>query len=142
MFQWANFEAAAPLLAAHGRELIERFRFVLVGTIRSDGTPRISPVEAHIVRGHLMLVMIPGTLKARDLLRDRAFSSTRQFPTRMTPIRSLSYEGGWLRSEIKHCERRLLTQLRRRADGDRQQAGTSFPSTSRRPPSSPGRVGC
>ena len=70
MFQWANFEAAAPLLAAHGRELIERFRFVLVGTIRSDGTPRISPVEAHIVRGHLMLVMIPGTLKARDLLRD------------------------------------------------------------------------
>ena len=58
MFQWANFEAAAPLLAAHGRELIERFRFVLVGTIRSDGTPRISPVEAHIVRGHLMLVMI------------------------------------------------------------------------------------
>ena len=52
------------------RELIERFRFVLVGTIRSDGTPRISPVEAHIVGGHLMLVMIPGTLKARDLLRD------------------------------------------------------------------------
>ncbi len=70
MFQWANFEAAAPMLAAQGRELIERFRFVLVGTIRSDGTPRISPVEARIVRGHLMLVMIPDTLKARDLLRD------------------------------------------------------------------------
>ena len=67
MFQWANFEAAAPLLAAHGRKLIARFRFVLVGTIRSDGTPRISPVEAHIVGGHLMLVMIPGTLQARDL---------------------------------------------------------------------------
>jgi hypothetical protein len=70
MFYWANFEAAVPLLAAQGRELIERFRFVLVGTIRNDGTPRISPVEAHIVRGHLMLVMITGTLKARDLLRD------------------------------------------------------------------------
>ncbi len=70
MFPWADFETAAPMLAAQGRELIERFRFVLVGTIRSDGTPRISPVEAHLVRGHLMLVMIPGTLKARDLLRD------------------------------------------------------------------------
>lgn len=70
MVHWANFEAAAPLLAAQGRELIERFRFVLVGTIRRDGTPRISPVEAHIVGGHLMLVMIPGTLKTRDLLRD------------------------------------------------------------------------
>ncbi len=70
MFRWADFETAAPMLAAQGRELIERFRFVLVGTIRSDGTPRISPVEAHIVRGHLMLVMISDTLKARDLLRD------------------------------------------------------------------------
>lgn len=70
MFQWANFEVAAPTLAAQGRELIEHFRFVLVGTIRRDGTPRISPVEARLVRGQLMLVMIPGTLKARDLLRD------------------------------------------------------------------------
>jgi hypothetical protein len=70
MAQWANFEAVAPTLAAQGRELIEHFRFVLVGTIRRDGTPRISPVEARLVRGHLMLVMIPGTLKARDLLRD------------------------------------------------------------------------
>jgi Pyridoxamine 5'-phosphate oxidase len=70
MFRWADFEAAAPQLAAQCRELIEHFRFVLVGTIRRDGTPRISPVEAHIVSGHLMLVMISGTLKARDLLRD------------------------------------------------------------------------
>lgn len=70
MFHWANFEAAAPHLATQCRELIERFRFVLVGTIRRDGTPRISPVEAHIVNSDLMLVMISGTLKARDLLRD------------------------------------------------------------------------
>jgi hypothetical protein len=70
MTGWAHFEAAAPELAANGRALIERFRFVLAGTIRRDGTPRISPVEAHLVRGHLMLVMITGTLKARDLLRD------------------------------------------------------------------------
>ncbi len=70
MFQWADFEAAAPELAAQGRELIESFRFVLAGTIRRDGTPRISPVEAHIVGGHLMLVMISGTRKAGDLLRD------------------------------------------------------------------------
>lgn len=70
MFQWADFEAVAPELAAQGRELIERFRFVLAGTIRRDGTPRISPVEAHVVGGHLMLVMISGTRKASDLLRD------------------------------------------------------------------------
>ena len=69
-FSWADLEAAAPEVAAPGRALLERHRFVLAGTIRRDGTPRISPVEAHLVRGELMLVMIAGTLKARDVLRD------------------------------------------------------------------------
>src|SRR6266700_385786 len=70
LLRWADFEAVAPELAAHGRALIERFGFVLAGTIRADGTPRISPVAAHLVSGDLMLVMIPGTHKARDVLRD------------------------------------------------------------------------
>jgi hypothetical protein len=35
MFQWANFEAVAPTLAAQGRELIEHFRFVLVEVVVS-----------------------------------------------------------------------------------------------------------
>lgn len=70
MFRWADFETAAPELAARGRELIDRLGFVLAGTIRRDGTPRISPVEARVVQGHLMVVMIRGTHKARDVLRD------------------------------------------------------------------------
>ncbi len=68
--RWADFEAAVPELAARGRALIERFGFILAGTIRADGTPRISPVAAHLVSGDLMLVMIPGTQKARDVRRD------------------------------------------------------------------------
>ena len=70
MARWADFEAAAPEVASAGRELIERHRFVLAGTIRRDGTPRISPVEARIVGGELTMSMIPRSLKARDLLRD------------------------------------------------------------------------
>ncbi|HEV8648400.1 MAG TPA: pyridoxamine 5'-phosphate oxidase family protein [Actinomycetes bacterium] len=67
---WSAFEQSAPQLATHGRGLIERFGFVLLGTIRGDGTPRISPVEVHLVNGHLMLAMIPHTHKARDVQRD------------------------------------------------------------------------
>jgi hypothetical protein len=70
VFGWADFETAAPELAARGRELIDRFGYVLLGTIRRDGTPRISPVEARVVEGHLMIVMIRDTHKARDVLRD------------------------------------------------------------------------
>jgi predicted pyridoxine 5'-phosphate oxidase superfamily flavin-nucleotide-binding protein len=67
---WQELEAAAPEIAARGRELIEKFQFVLVGTLTKDGSPRINPVEAYIVDGHLLLNMIPRSLKALDLLRD------------------------------------------------------------------------
>jgi hypothetical protein len=70
MARWADLEASAPELAARGRELIDRFRFVYIATLRRDGTPRISAVEARIASGELAMSMIPGTLKARDLLRD------------------------------------------------------------------------
>lgn len=70
MLTWQKLEQAAPEIAGHGRELIERFQFVLVGTLTKDGSPRITPVEAYIVDGHLLVNMIPRSLKARDLLRD------------------------------------------------------------------------
>jgi hypothetical protein len=67
---WEELELAAPEIAAHGRELIERFQFDLVGTLTKDGSPRITPVEAYVIDGHLLANMIPGSLKALDLLRD------------------------------------------------------------------------
>ena len=70
MARWADLEAAAPALARSGRELIDRFRFVYIATLRRDGTSRISVVEARIAGGELAMSMIPGTWKARDLLRD------------------------------------------------------------------------
>jgi hypothetical protein len=75
--RWAEFEEAAPELAGLGRARIEQFGFVFVGTIRKDGGPRVNPVEAHFVEGHLALCMIHNSLKALDLLRDpRAFLHT------------------------------------------------------------------
>jgi hypothetical protein len=43
--------------------------FAYLGTLRADGRPRISPVEAHLWEGELLIVM-PHSLKARDLARD------------------------------------------------------------------------
>jgi Pyridoxamine 5'-phosphate oxidase len=77
MRNWADFEAAAPELAALGRERIEQFGFVFLGTVRGDGGPRVNPVEAHLVGPELALVLIRGTLKVFDLRRDpRAFVHT------------------------------------------------------------------
>jgi hypothetical protein len=45
----------------------------MLGTLRSDGYPRISPVEPGIFEGLLLLVGMPGTTKFRDLGRDPRF---------------------------------------------------------------------
>ena len=73
MLTWEKFERAAPEIATNGRGLIERFQFVLIGTLTKDGSPRVTPVEAYIIDGHLLVNMIPRSLKALDLNRDPRF---------------------------------------------------------------------
>ena len=70
MLTWAELEQAAPTIAGNGRELLEKFQFVLVGTLTKEGSPRVTPVEAYVVDGHLLANMMPRSLKALDLLRD------------------------------------------------------------------------
>ena len=67
---WAEFAGAAPELAALGEAQFARTGLALVGTLRRDGWPRISPVEPFIVERQLYLGMMWRSVKALDLLRD------------------------------------------------------------------------
>ena len=67
---WQQFGAQAPELAALGEAQFARTGLALVGTLRRDGWPRISPVEPFIVGGQLYLGMMWRSVKALDLLRD------------------------------------------------------------------------
>ncbi len=67
---WGKFKKAAPKLASPAEKLFERSGVVLLGTVRKNGGPRISPVEFVFLAGELYLGMMPRSLKARDLLRD------------------------------------------------------------------------
>ena len=67
---WQQFAAHAPELAALGEAQFARTGLALVGTLRRDGWPRISPVEPYIVDGQLYLGMMWRSVKALDLLRD------------------------------------------------------------------------
>jgi hypothetical protein len=67
---WKDFAKADPELAALGEERFERTDLVLLGTLRKNGWPRISPVEFLIFEGHLYLGMMWRSMKALDLLRD------------------------------------------------------------------------
>jgi hypothetical protein len=68
--RWSEFAQDEPRLAALGRERLIDPGVVLIGTIRRDGTARISPVEPLIWEGELWLSMLLGSRKAADLERD------------------------------------------------------------------------
>jgi len=74
MSTWAEFEAEAPELAARVRARFEAHKHLLIATLRRDGAPRLSGIEATIGVGELWLGMMPGSLKAHDLLRDPRFA--------------------------------------------------------------------
>jgi hypothetical protein len=67
---WQEFEAAAPKMAQRVRAQFEQVGVALIGTVRTDGAPRIDPIEPLFAHGHLLLGMLPRTQKALNLLRD------------------------------------------------------------------------
>lgn len=72
---WAAFEAAAPHLAAEGRNLLRRDGgdSGLLATVRGDATPRIHPVTVGIVDGSLYVFVLPSP-KLTDLETDGRFA--------------------------------------------------------------------
>jgi len=68
--RWSEFAAACPELAELGEERLRRFELCLLGTLRRNGFPRISPVEPELVDGELLLGMMWRSPKALDLRRD------------------------------------------------------------------------
>ncbi len=70
MVRWDEFESAVPELAALARSEFEEHGLVMIGTLRKDGSPRISCVDTCIVDGELYLGMMWRSRKAVDLLRD------------------------------------------------------------------------
>lgn len=74
MVTWSEFTDEAPRIAeVFVRRHTATGNLCLLATLRSDGYPRISPMEPRIFEGQLLLVGMPGTTKFRDLGRDPRF---------------------------------------------------------------------
>jgi len=70
MVSWQEFSERAPALARAGRERFDRHELVMLGTLRRDGSPRISPVEFLYFEGDLTTGGMWQSKKCLDLLRD------------------------------------------------------------------------
>ncbi|MEU7767855.1 pyridoxamine 5'-phosphate oxidase family protein [Nocardia sp. NPDC049190] len=74
MTTWSRFVEEAPRIAEiFTRRHQAAGNLCMLGTLRSDGFPRISPVEPRIFEEMLVIVGMPGTTKFRDLARDPRF---------------------------------------------------------------------
>ncbi|MFE5731111.1 pyridoxamine 5'-phosphate oxidase family protein [Streptomyces sp. NPDC056528] len=71
---WSAFEAAEPELAATVRERFGQHAHHVLATLRKDGSPRLSGIEADFRDGELWLGMMPHSRKALDLRRDPRFA--------------------------------------------------------------------
>jgi hypothetical protein len=68
--RWDEFAAACPEIAERAIERFRRQELCMVGTLRADGSPRISPCELDFAQGELVLGMMWRSRKALDLLGD------------------------------------------------------------------------
>lgn len=68
--RWTGFVADCPELGALATEMIADRHIVLLGSLRADGSPRISGLECDVVGDDLCTGMIWRSVKALDLLRD------------------------------------------------------------------------
>ena len=74
MTTWREFIQSAPRIAAiFTRRHAATGNLCLLATLRSDGSPRISPIEPRIFEDQMWIVGMPGTTKFRDLGRDPRF---------------------------------------------------------------------
>ncbi|MGH3663896.1 MAG: pyridoxamine 5'-phosphate oxidase family protein [Micromonosporaceae bacterium] len=71
---WNEFARVAPRIAeVFTRRHAAARNLCLLATLRSDGSPRISPMEPRFFEDQLWIIGMPDTSKFRDLARDPRF---------------------------------------------------------------------
>ncbi|MGZ4185937.1 MAG: pyridoxamine 5'-phosphate oxidase family protein [Solirubrobacteraceae bacterium] len=74
MAAWRDFEQAEPEFADRVRALFDAHRHKTIATLRADGSPRISGIEAAFEDGELVFGSMPDARKGADLRRDTRFA--------------------------------------------------------------------
>jgi hypothetical protein len=74
MTAWHDVEQAEPEFAQRVRALFDAHRHKTIATLRADGSPRISGIEAAFEDGEVVFGSMPGARKGADLRRDPRFA--------------------------------------------------------------------
>ncbi|MCO1660025.1 pyridoxamine 5'-phosphate oxidase family protein [Pseudonocardia humida] len=74
MATWKDVEDAEPEFAARVRKIFDAGENKIIATLRADGSPRVSGIEAQFRDGEVTFGSMPGSRKGADLRRDPRFA--------------------------------------------------------------------
>ena len=74
MGSWQQLVDEAPVLAAAVQARFESAKHHILATLRRDGSPRVSGTEVQFHQQDLVIGMMHGSVKARDLQHDGRFA--------------------------------------------------------------------
>jgi hypothetical protein len=74
MTAWRDIERSEPEFAQRVRALFDAHRHKTIATVRADGAPRISGIEAAFADGELTFGSMANARKGADLRRDSRFA--------------------------------------------------------------------
>ena len=70
MITFQDLQTTAPEIAGPTAARFEKSGLGMLGTIRRDGSPRVSPIEVAFHEGRMYIGMMPGSTKHLDVERD------------------------------------------------------------------------
>jgi hypothetical protein len=71
---WEDVISSEPEFAAAVQQIFDAHKHKMIATLRADGAPRISGIEAEFTGGELTFGSMPGARKGADLRRDPRFA--------------------------------------------------------------------
>ena len=74
MATWHEVVSSEPEFADRVQAIMDAYRHKTIATLRADGSPRISGIEASFVGGQLWFGSMPDARKGHDLRRDPRFA--------------------------------------------------------------------
>ena len=74
MVAWRAVLDSEPEFAQRAQTIMDAHRHKTIATLRADGSPRISGIEASFVQDQLWFGSMPGARKGQDLRRDPRFA--------------------------------------------------------------------
>jgi Pyridoxamine 5'-phosphate oxidase len=114
--RWDAFEHACPEIGELARNRFVKDELVMLGTIRPDGSARVSPCEVDFAAGRLILGMMWRSQKALDLLRDPRIAVHSVPSGRMNPGGDVKLYGRVVDEQDPAVRRAFHDEIMRRID--------------------------